>query len=653
MPGGRDREWLEASAEAMGTALTHRGPDASGVWSDARAGVALAHRRLSIQDLSSAGAQPMQSVCGRYVISYNGEVFNAPELRADMQASGIAFRGTSDTEAMLACMTRLGVEQAIPRFIGQFAFALWDRETRSLTLVRDRLGLKPLYWTAKGGTVLFGSELKALMACPGFDRTIDRASLAAYLRYSNVPGSQAIFEGVEKVAPGAFVRIHADGRIEREHYWELAGIARDGLARPCDISAEAAREEAETLIADAVKKRLLSDVALGALLSGGIDSSLVAALMQKQSDRPVKTFSIGYAEADYDEARQAAAIAKHLGTDHTELTVTPDDALAVVPKLPEMYDEPFADSSQVPTHLVAMLARRDVTVALTGDGGDEIAAGYNRHSYVGGYWPRISGMPSSLRTAAAGALRAVPSGAWGKIATALPENRRPRLPADKAAKFADLLSAASPGDAWRTLVTHWDDPGALLVDHAGEADDGIAGAATISDVMGRIQYLDMARYLPDDVLCKVDRASMAVALEIRCPLLDHRVVEYFWTLPRDLLAGGGKGKLLLRRILARHVPSHLFERPKMGFGVPIEHWLRGPLRDWAEDLISTERLKRDGLFRPEPIRTAWEQHVEGRADHQYRLWTILMFQAWRARWLEDASVQCAPPPARAARTPSL
>lgn len=633
--GGGNEERLRAAASAMADALAHRGPDASGIWCDAQAGVALSHRRLSIQDLSPAGAQPMHSACGRYAITYNGEIYNAPELRDEMAAAGVRFRGTSDTEAMLAGFTRLGVEKTVARLIGQFAFALWDRQERTLTLLRDRLGLKPLYWSCRAGLTLFGSELKALMAHPSFERTIDDEALAAYLRYSNVPSTHCIFAGVEKLPPAGLVRIHADGKIERERYWDLAGLARDGLASPRAISAEAAREEAEALIADAVKKRLLSDVALGALLSGGIDSSLIAALMQTQSDRPVKTFSIGFSEADYDEAKDAAAVAKHLGTDHTELTVTPGDALAVVPKLPEMYDEPFADSSQIPTHLVSMLARRSVTVALSGDGGDEIAAGYNRHRYIGGLWPRISGLPSSLRKAAAGALRAVPAGGWKALACVLPENRRPRLPGDKAGKFADMLAAASPEDAWRALTSHWPDPAALLAaHHAGAADSYPANGDSIEDITGRIQYLDMARYLPDDILCKVDRASMAVALEVRCPLLDHRVVEYFWTLPRELLASRSKGKLLLRQILARHVPAKLFERPKMGFGVPIEHWLRGPLRDWAEDLIGEDRLKREGIFKPEPIRAAWREHLSGRADHQYRLWTILMFQAWRARWLE-------------------
>ncbi len=620
----------------MTDVLAHRGPDSSGIWTDPSAGVGLGHRRLAIQDLSSAGAQPMASACGRYVVTYNGEIFNAPDLRRELEAKGERFRGTSDTEAMLACFTRHGVNEALKLFVGQFAFALWDRKEKTLTLVRDRLGLKPLYWFHDGGLTLFGSELKALMRHPDFTRNIDRQAVAAYLRYAYVPSPMSIFARTEKVPPGGLVRIHADGRTEREIWWDLARIAARGLSSPRDVDAQTAADEAEKLLRDAVKKRLLSDVPLGALLSGGIDSSLVVALMQSQSSRPVRTFSIGFAETGYNEAADAAAVARHLGTDHTELILTPDDALAAVPALAEMYDEPFADSSQIPTHLVSVLARKSVTVALSGDGGDEIAAGYHRHAYIGNLWPRLKNIPGPLRHAAAAAIGSVPSRAWNSMSSALPARRRPRLAADKASKFAALIGADSANQAYRELVTHWSIAERLLpgTTRAETIADDDMGMARIENALGRMQYLDMAMYLPDDILCKVDRASMAVALEVRCPLLDHNVVEFFWELPRSLLARSNKGKLLLRQILARHVPEELFERPKMGFGVPIEFWLRGPLREWAEELLDEDRLKREGIFDPAPIRQVWREHLSGRADHQYRLWTILMFQAWHERWMK-------------------
>jgi len=632
---GGSEDSIRAMARAMTEVLAHRGPDGSGLWSAPESGVVLGHRRLAIQDLSPGGAQPMHSACERYVITYNGEIFNAPELRSNLQNEGLKFRSTSDTEVMLACFTHYGFEAGLQKLLGQFAFALWDRREKSLTLVRDRLGLKPLYFLNRDGLVLFGSELKALMRHPDCPKSVNRQALSSYLRYANVPAPLSILEGISKLQPGHWLRIDADGTTSHNLYWDLAALASKGQQQPLDIGADAAREEADILLREAVSARLLSDVPLGAFLSGGIDSSLVVALMQAQSDQKVRTFSIGFAEADYNEADDAAAVAKHLGTDHTQFILTPGDALEVVPGLAGMYDEPFADSSQIPTHLVSKLARRSVTVALSGDGGDEIAAGYNRHAAIGASWPLLSKIPMSLRAMGAGFIDALPSQAWESASRLLPVQKRPRLPADKAVKFAALLRAGSPEEAWRELVTHWPAPGLLQpgIEEAHLPFDDASTLAKMGNAMGLIQYLDMACYLPDDILCKTDRASMAVALEVRCPLLDHRVVEYFWSLPRDLLTRSGKGKLLLRQILAQYVPSELFERPKMGFGVPIEHWLRGPLREWADDLISEERLKREGYFDPAPIRQAWDEHQAKRANHAYRLWTLLMFQAWHARWL--------------------
>ncbi|RME97556.1 MAG: asparagine synthetase B, partial [Alphaproteobacteria bacterium] len=416
--------------------------------------------------------------------------------------------------------------------------------------------------------------------------------------------------------------------------WDLGDIAATAQAGPPPASVAEAEEQAEALLAEAVRCRLLSDVPLGAFLSGGIDSSLVVALMQAQMTSPARTFSIRFSEADYNEADDAAAVARHLGSDHTEFTLTPDDALGVVPALAEIYDEPFADSSQIPTHLVSRLARGSVTVALSGDGGDEIAAGYNRHASIAALWRRISPIPLPMRRGAAALIDALPPGMWERLARALPSSRRPRLPADKAVKLAALLRASTPQQAWRELVTHWPNPGALLrgVREPLLPHDDAAALPDLKDMTALVQYLDMACYLPDDILTKVDRASMAVALEVRCPMIDHRVVEFFWTLPRQMLTRGGKGKLMLRHLLARHVPEALFERPKAGFGVPIEHWLKGPLKEWAGDLLSPERLKREGYFDPAPVQQAWDEHQSGRANHAYRLWTILMFQSWRDHW---------------------
>jgi asparagine synthase (glutamine-hydrolysing) len=625
---------LHASTKAMTDTLAHRGPDASGVWTDAAAGVGLGHRRLSILDLSPTGAQPMASPSGRFVVTYNGEIFNSPDLRRELEAAGARFRGTSDTEVMLAAFDLWGFEPGLQRLVGLFAFALWDRQQRELILVRDRLGKKPLFWSRQGGTILFGSELKALAIHPEFRRDLDRAALAAYLRYAYVPAPMTIFSGVEKVPPGAFVRLSANGRVERKTYWDLRAVAAAGLSHPRRGAAAAIEEEAHALLRDAVGQRMLSDVPLGAFLSGGIDSSLVVALMQAQSSRPVRTFSIGYAEASYDESGYARAVAKHLGTDHTEMIVTAADALAVVPKLADWYDEPFSDSSQIPTHLVSALARRKVTVALSGDGGDEIAAGYVRHYAVARWWPLLQGVPLGLRRAAGALMRAVPVAAWDAAAALVPASARPSHPGDKAHKFTALLDAERVDDVYRALVTQWAAPGRLLpgVHEPHYLIDDRSLDGEMPGIVGRLQYLDMATYLPDDILCKVDRASMAVALEVRCPLLDHRVVEFFWTLPRDLLAGQSRGKLMLRSLLQRYVPPSLFERQKMGFGLPIGPWLRGPLRDWAEDLIGEERLRREGIFAAAPIREAWRQHVGGRHNHQYRLWNILMFQAWYQRW---------------------
>lgn len=621
-----DEAGLAALAADMATSLHHRGPDAGGVWVDPGAGLALGHRRLSIVDLSPAGAQPMVSADGRWVIAYNGEVYNADALRADLP--GIAFRGRSDTEAILEGCARWGVRATVERLIGMFAFALWDRETRTLHLVRDRLGIKPLYWGRFGPLLLFGSELKALRRHPGWEPEIDRGAVAAFLRHDYVPGPAAIWQGVAKLEPGRILTVRAGEEPRIEAYWRLEDVVRAGQADPFAGTDEEAADRLEALLADAVSRRMIADVPLGAFLSGGIDSSTVVALMQRASDRPVRTFSIGFREQGFDEAPHARAVASHLGTDHTELYVEPDDARAVIPRLPAIYDEPFADVSQIPTFLVSELTRRHVTVALSGDGGDELFAGYPRYTVTSAVWRRLGRLPASARRAAGRALGAVPVPVWDAVARMAPGSAA--IYGDRVHKLAGALGGDAD-DLYRRMLSRWEDAAALVpgaVEPRGAFwDDGPKG--WLPDLVERMQLLDTRVYLPDDILTKVDRASMAVALEARVPLLDHRVVAFAWSLPMRFKLRGGESKWLLRRVLERHVPRALFERPKMGFGVPIDAWLRGPLRDWAESLLAEDRLRADGLLDPAPIRRRWAEHLSGRRNWQYPLWSVLMLQAWR------------------------
>ncbi|PIW30999.1 MAG: asparagine synthase (glutamine-hydrolyzing) [Rhodospirillales bacterium CG15_BIG_FIL_POST_REV_8_21_14_020_66_15] len=627
---------LDATARAMAATLAHRGPDADGVWADDAAGVALGHRRLSIIDLSPAGAQPMASACGRYVIAYNGEVYNAEDLRRELAAAGHApnYRGHSDTEVIVEACVRWGVRAAVDRLVGMFAFALWDKETRTLVLARDRLGIKPLYWGEAGGLFLFASELKALHAHPGFRAEVDPAALAAYMRHNYVPAPACIYKGVFKLEPGCLLVKRAGEAARIERYWDLRRVAREGQRSPRDLTDAEAVDEADRLIGDAVKRRMVSDVPLGAFLSGGIDSSTVAALMQAHSDRPVRTFSIGFDVDGFDEAPHAAAVARHLGTDHTELYVDPGQALDVIPRLPEFYDEPFADSSQIPTYLVSALTRRHVTVALSGDGGDEVFAGYTRYAWGDLLRRRTGWLPRPLRRAAACGLHALSEEAWDRLLAVLPASRLPSHPGQKVHKLADVLAQPDDMALYRRLITAWRDPSAL-VPGAQETptvawDDGARD--DVPAFMECMQMLDSLTYLPDDILTKVDRASMAVSLEARVPLLDHRVVEFAWSLPRRLRVRDGQGKWILRRVLDRYVPPALTERPKMGFGIPVDKWLRRPLRDWAEDLLSPQALTEGGLLNPAPVRHAWAEHLAGTRNRTTELWCVLMFQAWRRRW---------------------
>jgi asparagine synthase (glutamine-hydrolysing) len=627
----------------MTGAIAYRGPDGAGAWLEAEHKVALGHRRLAILDLSPAGEQPMTSRSGRFVLVYNGEVYNHLDLRERLAGP---WRGHSDTETLLAAIEAWGVEEALRQSAGMFALALWDRQEKALILARDRLGEKPLYygWQGRGpdSAFLFGSELKALTAHPAFRREIDREALTLFARFNYVPAPHSIYAGIAKLPPGTILTLRAGEKVPAmTPYWSAAEVAASGAAAPLDIGPREATDELERVLSKAVSQQMISDVPLGAFLSGGVDSSTVVALMQAQSSRPVKSFSIGFHVPGYNEAEHAGAVARHLGTDHTELYVQPEDALAAIPALPSIYDEPFADASQVPTLLVSRLARREVTVALSGDGGDELFAGYNRYRLAARNWARISKLPRPLRRAAAKGLLALSPEQWNKVASALapilPASLGRSLPGEKVHKAARGLASGSADELYQGLVSSWGDPGEIVI---GGSEPATLGPETLARLDGlgtceRMMALDMLTYLPDDILAKVDRAAMSVSLETRVPLLDHRVAEFAWRLPMDLKLRGGESKWVLRQLLYRHVPRALIERPKMGFGIPIGAWLRGPLKDWAEELLSERRLTGEGYFRPGPIRAAWDAHQSGRANMQYQLWAILMFQSW----LETASAQ--------------
>jgi asparagine synthase (glutamine-hydrolysing) len=614
----------------MADALAHRGPDAFGEWNDPVAGVGLAHRRLSILDLSPEGGQPMLSACGRYAVVFNGEIYNHDHLRSTL--SPHSWRGHSDTEVMLEAFSRWGVENALPHFIGMFALAVWDRTERSLLLARDRFGEKPLYYSRLGGTWVFASELKALRADSRFPAQINRDALAAYLRYGCIPAPSSIYEGVYKLPPGSFLRIRPQSSAEAtpQPYWSCLAAAERVRADMFAGSDSAAVDSLETVLRDAVGRQCIADVPLGAFLSGGVDSSLIVALMQTQSARPIRTFTIGFREWGYDEVPHAAAVAKCLGTEHTELYVEAGEARSVIPHLPDCYDEPFADSSQIPTYLVAKLARNHVTVALSGDGGDELFGGYNRHVWASRMQAANRKLPFWARRRAAQLIKGISPARWDAMFRCLPV-RLPSTPGDKLHKLARALGADSPGALYDSFVSQWSDPAAILLGGrelaAWALPPGFGGGAE------QMQLADTKGYLPDDILVKVDRATMALSLESRAPFLDHSVFEFAWRLPQSLKIRSGSGKWVLRQLLYRYVPRELIERPKAGFGVPIDSWLRGPLREWAEALLDESRLRQEGFFRPEPIRQVWREHLSGTRNWQHQLWIILMFQAWNERWL--------------------
>jgi len=637
--------FAESSARAVSTAMSeairHRGPDASGHWIDADAGIALAHRRLSIIDLSDAGAQPMVSGSGRWVISYNGEIYNFEALRSELNGSGRNpdWRGHSDTEVLLACIDAWGVEATLGKLNGMFAFAIWDRKQRELWLARDRFGEKPLYYGWAGRTFVFASELKALRCHPDFDTSIDMAALGSYIKYGFVPHSSSIHSGIRKLPPAGWIRLGADTDCgflpEPSLFWDIDATIADARRNPFGGSLDDAADALDRVLGDAVESRMVADVPLCGLLSGGVDSSLIVALMQARSSQPVSTYSIGSTEPGYNEAEIARQIAQHLGTRHTEFYVDPGDALEIVPQLGRMYDEPFADSSQIPTHIVSRLVRQSGTVALSGDAGDELFGGYNRYFHG----PRIAGLvnrlPLALRQAAALCMTALPPDAINRllhpIRGVMPAELQSGAVGEKVHKLAASLSARSEMAFGEMLLSQWPQPEKILLGDpvVSNLTDVYRPPSGLDGFAETMMYHDTRFYMTDDVLAKVDRASMAASLEVRVPFLDPAVFSFAWSLPQSMKTGRGVGKIVLRRLLSRYVPDQLMDRPKQGFAVPVGRWLRDDLRDWAEALIDPARLRQEGYFDAAAVHRCWDEHVSGRRNNDTRLWTILMFQAWQ------------------------
>jgi len=622
--------------KCMGNSIVSRGPDHGGIWCDDTK-IAFAHRRLSILDLSPAGHQPMHSYSGRYVIIFNGEIYNHLDLRKELKNHN--WRGHSDTETLLEAFEEWGIEGTLKKTNGMFAIALWDRKKKTLTLARDRLGEKPLYfgWQGVGeqAAFLFASELKALKAHPAFSGEIDRNALCLMMRHNYIPAPYSIYRGIYKLQPGTFLTVSLE-RSEPvlQTYWSLAEVAVAGNRNRFTGSWEQAVDELDVLLKSAVRQQMVADVPLGAFLSGGIDSSTIVALMQVQSVQPVKTFTIGFNEAGYNEAVHAKAVARHLGTDHTELYVTPKQAMDVIPNLPKLYCEPFSDSSQIPTFLVSQLARQQVTVSLSGDAGDELFCGYNRYLMAKRLWNKFSHVPAGARRLAARGLTSLSPSRWnallGPVQGLLPSSLRLDKLGDQLHKAAGVLTSSSVDALYLGLVSHWNDPANVVIGGAEPLTllTGNAPALDGLDDIQRMMALDATTYLPDDILCKVDRAAMGVSLESRVPFLDYRVVEFAWRIPQSMKLRGKVGKWILRQVLQRYVPKELVERPKMGFGVPIDDWLRGSLREWAEELLDESRLRREGFFHIAPIRKKWAEHLSGKRNWQYHLWDVLMFQEW-------------------------
>jgi asparagine synthase (glutamine-hydrolysing) len=625
-------------AQEMSNQIIHRGPDSSGIWMDADVGIALAHRRLSIVDLSPAGHQPMESISGRYILVFNGEIYNHEDIRKELEKKEkISWRGHSDTETLLASIEVFGFEATLKKTVGMFAIALWDRKERTLYLSRDRMGEKPLYYGWQSGVFLFSSELKPFKRHPAFKGEIDRNALALYLRHNYIPAPYSIYIGISKLTPGTYLKITDTERENKPiEYWSLKDVVAEGQKEPFQGTEQEAIDVLDTRLGESVKLQMMADVPLGAFLSGGIDSSTIVALMQAQSTRPVKTFTIGFHEEGYNEAVHAKAVAKHIGTEHTELYVKPEEAMQVIPKLSTLYDEPFSDSSQIPTFLVSQLARQHVTVSLSGDAGDELFGGYNRYFWANSIWKKIGKFPTFMRTMTANTIQSISPATWNRLFSVVsrlpltPQRFKISQPGDKMHKLSEILSVKTPESIYHKLVSHWKRPEEIVIG-SKEPKTLLTDPSLWSEIKEfehRMMYLDALTYLPDDILVKVDRAAMGVSLESRVPLLDHRVIELAWKIPLNWKIKNGQGKWLLRQVLYKYVPKELIERPKMGFGVPIDSWLRGPLKSWASELLNESRIKQEDFFENEPIQKKWKEHQAGEHNWQYYLWDILMFQSW-------------------------
>ena len=624
-----------ATAAKMGAAIAHRGPDSSDVWTDESSKVCFIHRRLAIIDLSEAGHQPMSSASGRYVLVFNGEIYNHTQLRAELDKCELApaWRGHSDTETLLASIDAYGLESTLKKLVGMFSLALYDQKTQQVYLARDRMGEKPLYYGQQGPLFFFASELKAIKAHPEFVATVDRSSLCSYLRHNYIPAPHSIYQGIRKLPPGCFVRL-GEGEVPKS-YWSFDDAVTSGMANRFEGDDEAVLDQLDVLLKFAVGQQMQSDVPLGAFLSGGVDSSLIVALMQEQLVNKVRTFSIGFEEKQFDEAPFARAVAGHIGTDHTELYVTGNQALDVIPSLPYLYDEPFSDSSQIPTYLVSKMAKEHVTVSLSGDAGDELFGGYNRYNWGQSIWNKLKPVPQPLRAALGSLVTTIPPKAMNAvlhpILSVLPQKFRQGNMGDKIHKAASVLGVSNPMELYLQLISHWTSPSDMVIGGV-EPNTVLRHVATPPSNLNfeqAMMWLDSFTYLPDDILVKVDRAAMGVSLETRVPFLDHRVVEAAWRLPTEMRIRNGEGKWALRQLLYKRVPRTLIERPKTGFGIPLDGWLRGPLRDWAEGLLDETRLKNAGYFKVSPIRKKWQEHLSGRCNWHYHLWDILMFEAWR------------------------
>jgi len=637
---------MESRVRSMADRLFQRGPDDSGAWVHAEVGIALGFRRLAVNDLSEAGHQPMKSASGRYVIIFNGEIYNFLELSVLLETLGYKFRGHSDTEVLIAAIEKWGLESALGRAAGMFAFALWDREERLLHLVRDRVGIKPLYYGWSGSTFLFGSELKALRGNPAFVPEIDPDAVALQLRHRCVPQPYSIYRGIKKLPPGTIFSIRSSqsrisGSGSSRAYWSATEVIERGNETPFSGSDQDAIEQLDALLGSVVSQHMIGDVPTGAFLSGGVDSSTVVSLMQAQTNRPIKTFSVGFHENGYNEAQYAKLVATQLGTDHTEVYLTPTETLEVIPRLPTLFDEPFSDSSQIPTFLVSALARRDVIVSLSGDGGDELFGGYNRHVLGPRLWKILERIPKFARRRLATMIQKTPSTLWNRtcsfVLPVVPTDFRLHALRGETQKLEGLLMARSIDEFYKALISSWMHPEEVVSEPAVSAAvfSTLSERTKLHDFTLRMMYFDLITYLPDDVLTKVDRASMSVGLEARVPLLDHRVVEFAARIPLQMKIRNGRGKWVLRKVMSRHIPQTQSERPKMGFSIPLGAWLRGPLRDWAEGLLGENRLRREGHFRSEPIRRLWADHLTGRSEGGDLLWTVLMFEAWLQHWTRE------------------